>query len=67
MNWRFIFHIYTKEGREILRDRRTLFVNVILPVLLYPVLAVAFIQLNQVAKSGPEDWTRIAIINGDTA
>lgn len=65
MNWRFIIHIFTKEGREILRDRRTLFVNVILPVLLYPVLAMAFIQLNQVAQSGPEDWTRIAIVNGD--
>ena len=53
MNWRFIAHIFTKEGREILRDRRTLFVNVILPVLLYPVLAMAFIQLNQVAQSRP--------------
>ena len=65
MNWRFISHIFVKEGREILRDRRTLFVNVILPVLLYPLLALAFIQLNQVATTGPEDWTRIAIVDGD--
>src|SRR5947209_15820125 len=30
---RHVWHVFKKDGLEILRDRRTLFVNIILPVL----------------------------------
>ncbi|TVR44445.1 MAG: CPBP family intramembrane metalloprotease [Planctomycetota bacterium] len=65
MNPRLVAHIFRKEGLEILRDRRTLFVNVLLPILLYPVLAIMGIQLSQVAQPGPSDWMRLAIVDGD--
>ncbi|TVR12235.1 MAG: CPBP family intramembrane metalloprotease [Planctomycetota bacterium] len=65
MKWPLVRHVFIKDGRELLRDRRTLFVNVGLPVLLYPILALLFIQIGQLAIDRPEDWTRIAVIDGD--
>jgi sodium transport system permease protein len=37
--------IFLKELRDILRDRRTLFVMVVLPILLYPLLMIGFTQI----------------------
>jgi sodium transport system permease protein len=51
--------IFAKELRETLRDRRTLFVMVLLPMILYPLLAlisiqwVAVVQARREAKASP--------------
>jgi len=60
VNHRTVGLVFAKDGIELLRDRRTLFVNVILPVLLYPLLGIALIQILQLAKPAEEDWPRVA-------
>ena len=37
--------IFLKELRDILRDRRTLFVMIVLPIVLYPLLIIGFAQI----------------------
>src|SRR5882757_2186517 len=55
MNWRNIRLIYVREIRDQLRDRRTLFMIAILPMLLYPLLGMSVFQLSQfVRKSEPK-------------
>ena len=54
MNWRNIRLIYAREIRDQLRDRRTLFMIAVLPLLLYPLLGMSVFQLSQfVRKSEP--------------
>lgn len=54
MNWRNIRLIYAREIRDQLRDRRTLFMIAVLPMLLYPLLGMTVFQLSQfVRKSEP--------------
>ncbi|HEX4415864.1 MAG TPA: ABC transporter permease subunit/CPBP intramembrane protease [Lacipirellulaceae bacterium] len=54
MNWRNIRLIYAREIRDQLRDRRTLFMIAVLPLLLYPLLGTSVFQLSQfVRKSEP--------------
>jgi sodium transport system permease protein len=51
-----LWRLTRKELSECLRDRRTLATLVLMPVLLYPLLAVAFMQLyqsNRVEKAAP--------------
>ncbi len=45
MQLKLVKTIYRKELRDILRDRRTLFVMVVLPLLTYPLLIIGFMQL----------------------
>src|SRR5690348_369202 len=45
MNWRNVKLIFLREVRDQLRDRRTLFMVAILPLLLYPALGVGSMQL----------------------
>ncbi len=45
MQLKLVKAIYLKELRDILRDRRTLFVMIVLPLLLYPLLMIGFMQL----------------------
>jgi hypothetical protein len=44
MRWSIIRLIFFRELRDQLRDRRTIFMIAVLPVLLYPVLGVAVMQ-----------------------
>src|SRR5258707_15380092 len=44
MRWSVIQVIWFREVRDQLRDRRTLFMIVVLPLLLYPILGVALLQ-----------------------
>ncbi|MEN8150010.1 MAG: ABC transporter permease subunit/CPBP intramembrane protease [Planctomycetota bacterium] len=37
--------VFAKEMRDTLRDRRTLFISIVLPILLYPVLMIGFSQV----------------------
>ena len=55
MNWRNIRLIYAREIRDQLRDRRTLFMIAVLPLLLYPLLGMSVFQLSQfLRKSEPK-------------
>jgi sodium transport system permease protein len=45
MNWRIILAVLRKELRETLRDRRTLIVMIVVPVLLYPVMLITVEQI----------------------
>src|SRR5262245_27557027 len=47
MNWRNVRLIYGREIRDQLRDRRTLFMIAVLPLLLYPLLGMSVFQLSQ--------------------
>ena len=45
MNPRNVRLVFLKEMRDTLRDRRTLFISIVLPILLYPVLMIGFSQV----------------------
>lgn len=42
MNSKKVMIVYRKELMEVLRDKRTLFTTLLLPVILYPLLIVGF-------------------------
>jgi sodium transport system permease protein len=54
MKLRNVFAIFRKEVRDTLRDRRTLFVMTILPMLLYPVMIVGFLHVSAMLKQSLE-------------
>src|SRR3989337_2738570 len=55
MSWRNVRLIYAREIRDQLRDRRTLFMIAVLPLLLYPLLGMSVFQLSQfLRKSEPK-------------
>ncbi len=47
MHWSNIKLIFMREFRDQLRDRRTLFMIAVLPLLLYPLLGMSFFQVTQ--------------------
>ena len=47
MHWSNIKLIFVREFRDQLRDRRTLFMIAVLPLLLYPLLGMSFFQVTQ--------------------
>ena len=47
MNWSNVKLILVREVRDQLRDRRTLFMIAVLPLLLYPLLGMSFMQVAQ--------------------
>jgi len=47
MRWRILRTVYLKELREALRDRRTLFIMVGLPILLYPLALIGMSKLQE--------------------
>lgn len=53
MNWRNVKLIFLREVRDQLRDRRTLFMIAILPLLLYPALGIGMMQLTFVFTEKP--------------
>ncbi|MFN0021759.1 MAG: ABC transporter permease subunit/CPBP intramembrane protease [Pirellulaceae bacterium] len=53
MSWTNIKLIYCRELRDQMRDRRTLFTIVVLPLLLYPILAMLVFQVQQFRKEYP--------------
>ncbi len=50
MQWKNVKLIFFREMRDQLRDRRTLFLIAVLPLLLYPLLGMSFLQLAQFLK-----------------
>jgi len=57
-HWRRLFRLARKELREILRDRRTIITLILMPVLVYPLLSIAFQQffLAKVAETLPPEY-----------
>src|SRR5207302_4665635 len=53
MNWNQVKLIWLREVRDQLRDRRTLFMIAVLPLLLYPLLGMSFLQVAQFLKEHP--------------
>ena len=61
MRWRNVRLILGREIRDQLRDRRTLFMIAVLPLLLYPLLGMSMFQMAQFVR---ESSTRIWVIGG---
>jgi len=59
MTWTNVRLIWFREIRDQLRDRRTVFMIAVLPVLLYPLLGMLFLQITQFMQQQP---TRIWIV-----
>ncbi len=53
MNWSNVKLILGREIRDQSRDRRTLFMIVVLPLLLYPLLGMSFLQISQFMREQP--------------
>src|SRR5206468_8141078 len=62
MNWTNVRLILQREIRDQLRDRRTLFMIFVLPVILYPLLGVTFMQLGQLAREEP---TKVLVVGAE--
>lgn len=60
MNWKHVKLIFLREFRDQLRDRRTLFVIIILPLLLYPLIGMTFLQVSQFLQQSP---SRVLLIS----
>jgi sodium transport system permease protein len=53
VNWRNVRLIFLREGRDQLRDRRTLFMMFVLPLLLYPALGLGAMELTLQFREQP--------------
>lgn len=53
LNWRNVSLIFRREVRDQLRDRRTLFMVAVLPLLLYPALGLGMMQLTVLFREQP--------------
>lgn len=62
MNWQNVKLILLRETRDQLRDRRTLFMIAVLPLLLYPLLGTILLKVTQFRGEHP---TKIWLIGGD--
>ena len=62
MNWRNVRLICLREVRDQARDRRTLFMIFVLPVLLYPLLGMSMLQVSQFMREHP---TSVLIYGAD--
>jgi sodium transport system permease protein len=59
MNWTNVKLIFGREVRDQLRDRRTLFMIAVLPLVLYPLLGMSFLQISQFLR---EHANRVLLI-----
>jgi sodium transport system permease protein len=63
MNWRVVGTVLAKELRETLRDRRTLFIMIVIPVLLYPAMLIMMEQLTMFGQRTMAATTpRVAVV-----
>lgn len=66
MNKRIISALYKKEIRDIVRDKKTIFMMVVMPIFLYPLLVVIMLQVMQnVTTEMKQKSYRIAFENVD--
>ncbi len=62
MKWPNVKLIFARELRDQLRDRRTLFTVVVMPMLLYPLMGIALLQVAQFMREYP---TRIWVVGNE--
>src|SRR5690349_20932752 len=62
MSWSNVLLIFRREVRDQLRDRRTLFTVLVLPLLLYPLLGATFLQIAQFMR---EHAVRVLILGAE--
>lgn len=62
MSWKNVKLIFQREVRDQLRDRRTLFMVAVLPLLLYPALGIGMVQMTVTFS---EQTRRVVIIGAD--
>jgi sodium transport system permease protein len=62
MNWTNVRLIFEREVRDQLRDRRTLFMIFVLPIMLYPLLGLSFFQIAQFVR---EHATSVLILGAE--
>ena len=62
MSWKNIKLIFLREVRDQLRDRRTLFMMTVLPVLLYPMLGLGMVEMTLTFS---EQRRTVVILNAD--
>jgi len=60
MRWSNLFVIFRREVRDQIRDRRTLFMIFVLPILLYPILGIGVIRF----ASALEEKPRLVVVVG---
>ena len=53
MNWKKIKIVYRKEITDTLRDRRTIMMMILVPIVLYPML---FLTMGQIMTTGVKKW-----------
>jgi sodium transport system permease protein len=53
MRWSNVLVIFRREVRDQIRDRRTLFMIFLLPILLYPILGIGIVQLSATFEQKP--------------
>lgn len=63
MKWSNVWLILDREVRDQLRDRRTLFMIGVLPLILYPLLGVAMLQVAQFMREYP---TRVLVLGAES-
>ncbi|WP_165066140.1 ABC transporter permease subunit/CPBP intramembrane protease [Paludisphaera rhizosphaerae] len=62
MNWSNVWQIFVREGLDQLRDRRTLFMVVVFPILLYPLIGAGVLQFAAALQEKPR---RVVIVGAD--
>ncbi|MDG3002653.1 ABC transporter permease subunit/CPBP intramembrane protease [Paludisphaera mucosa] len=62
MNWSNVFLIFRREGLDQLRDRRTLFMVVFFPILLYPIIGAGVLQFAAALQEKPR---RVVIVGAE--
>jgi sodium transport system permease protein len=60
MRWSNVFVIFRREVRDQIRDRRTLFMIFVLPILLYPILGIGVIKFASALEQKP----RLVVVVG---
>ncbi len=59
IRWNCVFLVFQREVRDQLRDRRTLFMIGVLPLLLYPIIGMSFMQMAQFMR---RNTSRVVIV-----
>lgn len=62
MNWANVKRIFNREIRDQLRDRRTLFTTLILPLMMYPILGLLMLQIAQFVS---ETSSKVQVVGAD--
>src|SRR5258708_26251484 len=63
MRWPIVWTIFRREVRDQVRDRRTLFMIFVLPILLYPILGIGAVQFYLAFEDRPQEVVVIGAAN----